>query len=107
MLTPAAGVKTRFVGPKHDPFMAWAQRAAILRHAKHPVAAKLYLNWWLSKGTQSDFSMRSVRTDVQPHDGYRPSGSTATPTSTASRTSWRTGASSSASGSSSLSTSAR
>ncbi|NNN30617.1 extracellular solute-binding protein [Streptomyces sp. S3(2020)] len=72
MLTPAAGVKTRFVVPKHDPFMAWAQRAAIFKGAKHPAAAKLYLNWWLSKQTQSDFYMWSVRTDVAPHTGYRP-----------------------------------
>ncbi|MEU1317187.1 ABC transporter substrate-binding protein [Streptomyces tibetensis] len=72
MLTPADGVKTRFVLPRHDPFMAWAQRAAVFRHAKHPAAAKLYLNWWLSKQTQSDFSMWSVRTDVAPHPGYRP-----------------------------------
>ncbi|MFF7048151.1 ABC transporter substrate-binding protein [Streptomyces griseorubiginosus] len=72
MLTPAAGMKTRFVVPKQDPFMAWAQRAAIFRHAKHPATAKLYLNWWLSKQTQSDFYMWSVRTDVQPHEGYRP-----------------------------------
>ncbi|WP_105967786.1 ABC transporter substrate-binding protein [Streptomyces geranii] len=71
MLTPAAGVKTRFVVPKHDPFMAWAQRAAIFKDARHPAAAKLYLNWWLSKQTQSDFYMWSVRTDVKPPAGYR------------------------------------
>ncbi len=69
MLTPADGVKTRFVLPKNDPFMAWAQRAAIFKDAKHPAAAKLYLNWWLDKQTQSDFYMWSVRTDVAPHAG--------------------------------------
>ena len=72
MLTPADGVKTRFVVPERDPFMAWAQRAAILKDARHPAAAKLYLNWWLSKQTQSDFYMWSVRTDVSPHAGHRP-----------------------------------
>ncbi|SPF07201.1 ABC transporter substrate-binding protein [Streptomyces sp. MA5143a] len=72
MLTPADGMKTRFVLPRHDPFMAWAQRAAIFKDAKHPATAKLYLNWWLSKQTQSDFYMWSVRTDVAPHTGYRP-----------------------------------
>ncbi|MFF5985167.1 ABC transporter substrate-binding protein [Streptomyces olindensis] len=72
MLTPADGVKTRFVVPRRDPFMAWAQRAAVFRRAKHPAAAKLYLNWWLSKQTQSDFYMWSVRTDVAPRPGYRP-----------------------------------
>ncbi|TDC83584.1 extracellular solute-binding protein [Micromonospora sp. KC606] len=71
-LTPGAGVKTRFLVPTHDPFMAWAQRAAILAGARHPAAAKLYLNWWLSKQTQSDFYMWSVRTDVAPPQGYRP-----------------------------------
>jgi ABC-type Fe3+ transport system substrate-binding protein len=71
-LTPGAGVKTRFVLPERDPFMAWAQRAAILAGARHPAAAKLYLNWWLSKQTQSDFYMWSVRTDVAPRPGYRP-----------------------------------
>lgn len=71
MLAPPAGVRTRFVVPKHDPFMAWAQRAAIFKHARHPAAAKLYLNWWLSPTTQADFSMWSVRTDVAPHAGYR------------------------------------
>jgi ABC-type Fe3+ transport system substrate-binding protein len=72
MLTPADGVRTRFVLPKSDPFMAWAQRAAIFKDAKHPAAAKLYLSWWLDKQTQSDFYMWSVRTDVAPHAGYRP-----------------------------------
>ncbi|MEU5153118.1 extracellular solute-binding protein [Glycomyces sp. NPDC021274] len=72
MLTPAEGVKTRFVLPESDPFMAWAQRAAIFADAPHPAAAKLYLNWWLAKQTQADFYMWSVRTDVAPHEGYRP-----------------------------------
>lgn len=71
-LAPGAGVKTRFVVPARDPFMAWGQRAAILAGARHPAAAELYLNWWLSKQTQSDFYMWPVRTDVAPHRGYRP-----------------------------------
>jgi ABC-type Fe3+ transport system substrate-binding protein len=71
MLTPSPGVRTRFVVPRHDPFMAWAQRTAIFKHARHPAAAKLYLNWWLSPKTQADFYMWSVRTDVTPHAGYR------------------------------------
>ncbi|NGY64429.1 extracellular solute-binding protein [Lentzea sp. NEAU-D13] len=71
-LVPGAGTKTRFVLPAQDPFMAWAQRAAVLAGAKHPAAAKLYLNWWVSKQTQSDFYMWSVRTDVAPPKGFRP-----------------------------------
>ncbi|MET8980084.1 extracellular solute-binding protein [Streptomyces sp. NPDC004539] len=70
-LVPGAGVKTRFVVPEKDPFMAWAQRAAILKKAKHPAAAKLYLSWWLSKPVQENFYMWSVRTDVTPHKGFR------------------------------------
>ena len=71
-LVPGAGTKTRFVVPARDPFMAWAQRAAILAGAKHPAAAELYLNWWVSQQTQADFYMWSVRTDVAPPKGFRP-----------------------------------
>jgi ABC-type Fe3+ transport system substrate-binding protein len=70
-LKPTSGSQTRFVVPESDPFLAWAQRAAILSKAAHPAAAKLYLNWWLTKQTQSDFYMWSVRTDVDPPDGYK------------------------------------
>ncbi|MET8760759.1 extracellular solute-binding protein [Lentzea sp. NPDC004782] len=70
-LVPGPGTRTRFVVPAQDPFMAWGQRAAILAGAKHPAAAKLYLNWWVSKQTQADFYMWSVRTDVAPPKGYR------------------------------------
>ena len=34
------------------PFMAWGQRAAILKQAANPTAAKLYLNWQLSTERQ-------------------------------------------------------
>lgn len=71
-LIPGSGVKSRFVLPTgKTPFMAWAQRAAILKKAKHPAAAKLYLNWWLSEPTQRDFYMWSVRTDVPAHKGFK------------------------------------
>lgn len=70
-LNPGAGVNTRFVVPARDQFVAWAQRAAILRGARHPAAAKLYLNWWLAKQTQAAFSMWSVRTDVAAPRGYQ------------------------------------
>jgi ABC-type Fe3+ transport system substrate-binding protein len=52
--------------------MAWAQRAAILKDARHPAAARLYLNWWLSVDVQKSFYMWSVRTDVPAPAGYRP-----------------------------------
>ncbi|GAB3008731.1 extracellular solute-binding protein [Streptomyces pseudoechinosporeus] len=55
------------------PFMAWGQRAAILKQAKHPTAAKLYLNWQLStEQQQAAFNGWSVRTDVTPPTGLKP-----------------------------------
>ncbi|WON78031.1 ABC transporter substrate-binding protein [Serratia sp. UGAL515B_01] len=58
--------------PKHDPFMAWAQRAAIFKDCKHPAAAKLYLNWWLSEEQQNHWYQWPVRTDIIPKGGYKP-----------------------------------
>ena len=56
--------------PAPHPFLAWGQRAAILRDAPHPAAAKLYLNWVLSAGVQrGGFLGWGVRTDVTPPDG--------------------------------------
>jgi ABC-type Fe3+ transport system substrate-binding protein len=56
-----------------QPFMAWGQRAAILKDAPHPAAAKLYRNWQLSKPVQeASFNGWSVRTDVQPPGGLKP-----------------------------------
>jgi ABC-type Fe3+ transport system substrate-binding protein len=55
------------------PFMAWGQRAAILKQAANPTAAKLYLNWSLSTGRQqASFNGWSVRTDVTPAGGLKP-----------------------------------
>lgn len=59
--------------PDGHPFAAWGQRAAILAGARHPAAAKLYLNWQLSPGVQQgSFNGWSVRTDVTPPGGLRP-----------------------------------
>ena len=64
--------KSRFVLPEKAGFVAWAQRAAIFKDAKHPAAAKLYLNWLLDKDTQQNvWYMWSVRTDVAPPQGYK------------------------------------
>lgn len=47
--------------------MAWGQRAAILKRAKHPAAAKLYLSWSLSPAVQqASFDGWSARTDIAP-----------------------------------------
>ncbi|MES5823970.1 ABC transporter substrate-binding protein [Streptomyces sp. RG80] len=63
----------KWVAPDGAPFMAWGQRAAILKQAAHPTAAKLYLNWQLSLATQqSSFNGWSVRTDVTPPAGLKP-----------------------------------
>ena len=63
---------SRFVLPQHDPFVSWAQRAAIMKGARHPDAAKLYLNWLTDKSTQQNvWYMWSVRTDVAPPKGYK------------------------------------
>ncbi|UUU19875.1 ABC transporter substrate-binding protein [Streptomyces sp. DSM 40750] len=55
------------------PFMSWGQRAAILKQAKHPAAAKLFLNWRLStEQQQAATNGWSVRTDVTPPTGLKP-----------------------------------
>jgi len=67
----APGVK--WVIPDGHPFMAWGQRAAILTGAKHPAAAKLYLNWSLSAPVQqASFDGWAVRTDIRPAGGLKP-----------------------------------
>lgn len=71
-LVPDGKANSRFILPKHDPFVSWAQRAAIMKGAKHPEAAKLYLNWLIDKNTQQNiWYMWSVRTDVSPPKGYK------------------------------------
>lgn len=72
-LTGPLAPGVRWAAPDGHPFMAWGQRAAILTAAKHPAAAKLYLNWQLSAPVQqSAFDGWSVRTDVTPAGGLKP-----------------------------------
>ncbi len=60
------------IGAGH-PFMAWGQRVAILKQAKNSTAAKLFLNWQLSKEMQNaSFNGWSVRTDITPPAGLKP-----------------------------------
>ena len=60
------------IGAGH-PFMAWGQRVAVLKQAKNSTAAKLFLNWQLSKEMQNaSFNGWSVRTDVTPPAGLKP-----------------------------------
>lgn len=67
-----SSAKSAFKLPEKEGFVAWAQRAAIFKEAKHPAAAKLYLSWLLSKDFQENvWYMWSVRTDVAPPAGYK------------------------------------
>jgi ABC-type Fe3+ transport system substrate-binding protein len=72
-LTAPATDPVRWLVADGHPFMSWGQRAAILAGAKHPTAAKLYLNWQLSVARQqASTNGWSVRTDVVPAGGLRP-----------------------------------
>ena len=72
-LHPDEKSPVRFALPSNDGFVAWAQRAAIVKGARHLETARLYLNWLLDKDTQQNvWTMWSVRTDVQPPAGYKP-----------------------------------
>ena len=72
-LKPDADSPVRFSIPTNDGFVAWAQRAAIIKGTRHPESARLYLSWLLDKDTQKNvWYMWSVRNDVPPPDGYRP-----------------------------------
>jgi ABC-type Fe3+ transport system substrate-binding protein len=54
--TPGSAVV--FTVPKNDPFVIWAQRAAIFKDAPHPEAAKLYMSWALALKNQRGWSVR-------------------------------------------------
>jgi ABC-type Fe3+ transport system substrate-binding protein len=62
------GAGTTWVTPSGDePFLAWGQRAAMFRAAKHKAAARLYLNWLLTPEWQAQGQHGwGVRTDVTP-----------------------------------------
>lgn len=56
-----------------QPFVAWGQRAAILKGTKNISAAKLYMSWQVSAERQKQSSNGwSVRADVQPAGGLNP-----------------------------------
>ncbi|MFG2800059.1 ABC transporter substrate-binding protein [Streptomyces pseudovenezuelae] len=70
---PLSTGPVKWVLPEEAPFMSWGQRAAILKQAKNPTAAKLYLNWRLSVEQQKAATNGwSVRTDVIPPTGLKP-----------------------------------
>jgi len=61
----------RFVLPKKDPFVVWAQTGAIFKKAKHPETAKLYMSWLVDKKKQETDWSFSVRDDVPPPAPYK------------------------------------
>ncbi|TDC73236.1 ABC transporter substrate-binding protein [Micromonospora sp. KC606] len=72
-LTAPASEPVQWTVADGHPFMAWGQRLAILKQAKSPTAAKLYINWVLSaERQQRAFNGWSVRTDVTPAGGLKP-----------------------------------
>ncbi|MFE7835851.1 ABC transporter substrate-binding protein [Streptomyces sp. NPDC057474] len=73
-LTAPSTAATKWVAADGHPFMGWGQRAAILKDAKNPTAAKLYLNWQISAARQQAAAWNgwSVRTDVTPPGGLAP-----------------------------------
>ncbi|GMF18829.1 unnamed protein product [Phytophthora lilii] len=80
-------VGVNVVGGNNTEYIAWGQRAAILAKAKHPAAAKLFMNWALSNDVQSTTVAPSVRTDINTD---KPWDSEERPTWLALRRSWRT-----------------
>ncbi|OXA60075.1 Iron-utilization periplasmic protein [Folsomia candida] len=70
-LRPEVTRPVQFVLPQSDPFVTWAQRAAILKGTRRLAAAKLYLSWWLDVDTQNDWFQWSVRKDVPVPKGFK------------------------------------
>lgn len=69
----AVDAPVRWAVAEGHPFMAWGQRAAILKQARNVNAAKLYMAWQVSRERQATYyNGWSVRTDVQPVGGLKP-----------------------------------
>ena len=68
---PVESSSPRFVLPKNDPFLTWAQTGAIFKDAKHPAAAKLHMSWMLSLPVASNSRQFPIRKDVQPLPGFK------------------------------------
>ena len=59
---------------KIDPIPIWAAPGAVFKDARHPNAAKLFLNWYLSVESQSQLSPGNwpARSDVTPSGSMMP-----------------------------------
>ncbi|GMF18849.1 unnamed protein product [Phytophthora fragariaefolia] len=64
LISMGSDVGVNVVGGNSSGYIAWGQRAAILTKAKHPAAAKLFMNWALSDEVQASTVSPSVRTDI-------------------------------------------
>lgn len=70
--TAVAGSTLKWILPDSQPFLAWGQRAAILKAAKNQAAAKLYMGWQVSEERQKASSNGwTVRTDIKPPSGQK------------------------------------
>lgn len=70
-LKPEAGSAIRFIIPQQDFFQTWYQTAAILKAARHPAAAKLYISYLLSDEAQNAVPQWPARLDIQPAQGWK------------------------------------
>ncbi|KAH7478995.1 uncharacterized protein KRP23_5794 [Phytophthora ramorum] len=62
--TGGGGAPIVFVGGNGTDYLNWGQRVGILSKAKHPAAAKLFMNWAISEEAQTTVVSSSVRTDI-------------------------------------------
>jgi ABC-type Fe3+ transport system substrate-binding protein len=67
-----AGGKLALAAPEKEPVPVFFTAEAILKDAPHPNAAKLFVNWFLSKDWQSSAGVYSSRRDVPPPAGLKP-----------------------------------
>ncbi|KAF4047211.1 Bacterial extracellular solute-binding protein [Phytophthora infestans] len=62
--TGGGGAPIEFVGGNGTDYLSWGQRVGILSKAKHPAAAKLFMNWAILQEAQTTVVFISVRTDI-------------------------------------------
>ncbi|KAJ8571525.1 hypothetical protein ON010_g5312 [Phytophthora cinnamomi] len=62
--TSGGSAPIEFVGGNGTEYLSWGQRVGILTKAKHPAAAKLFMNWAVSEEAQTTVVFSSVRTDI-------------------------------------------
>jgi ABC-type Fe3+ transport system substrate-binding protein len=72
MVEKGAGKSIDVAFPAEDPIPIWGQLGAIFKDARHPNAAKLYLQWYMEKEQQSRIGTWSARRDVPPPFGLKP-----------------------------------